>query len=215
MGKIIIIGAGGHAAEIVDYIESMNKLLNLKKFEIVGLIDDNEGNYKHYEFKYEFLGKIEGHKIDENSLYVMGIANLIFRKIIIETFKLGGAKFASFVHPTSLVSPTAEIGEGVVISHNVSIGPKVIIGDFNMLNSRCTIGHDSVLGNYNFISPQVAIGGNTKIGDENLFGTNSCTIPGMKIGHNNKISAGMVVDKPIKDNETIFYRFKEKLIVRN
>lgn len=215
MEKVIIIGAGGHAAEIVDYIDSINKSLNFNKYKIVGLIDDNEDNYKHYEFKYEFLGKIKEHNIKESHLYVMGIANLAFRKKIIEKFKLTGAKFTSLIHPTAIISSTAIIGVGVVISHNVSIGPKVVIGDFNMLNSRCTIGHDSVLGDYNFISPQVAIGGNTKIGDENLLGTNSCTIPGMKIGNNNKIVAGMVVDKPVKDNETIFYRFKEKLIVRN
>jgi acetyltransferase EpsM len=83
-----------------------------------------------------------------------------------------------------------------------------------MFNSRCTIGHDSVIGDYNFISPQVAISGNTIIGNENLLGTNSCTIPGMVIGNNNKIAAGMVVYKPVGNNETIIFRHKERLVIR-
>ncbi|MDZ7613006.1 MAG: hypothetical protein U5K51_04330 [Flavobacteriaceae bacterium] len=35
--------------------------------------------------------------------------------------------------------------------------------------------------------------------------------PGLNIGSNNKIMAGMVLDKTVKDNEVVFYRFKEKV----
>ena len=215
MKKVIIIGAGGHAAELIDYIEYINNSSKELEFKVLGLLDDNKTNYEHYEYSHKYLGTIKEHIVEENVVYLMAIANSSIRKSIIEIFKLKGANFIGLIHPTALVSNSARIGEGVVISHNVSIGPKVVLGDFNVLNSRCTIGHDSIIGHYNFISPQVAIGGNTKIGDENLLGTNSCTIPSTQIGNNNKITAGMVVDKSIKDNETIFYRFKEKLIVRN
>ena len=215
MKKVILIGAGGHAAELVDYIDYINNSSGQLKFEVIGLIDDNKENYNHYDYSYKYLGTIQKHIINENIHYLMAIADASIKKMIVEKFKLKGANFIGLIHPTALISSSAIIGEGVVISHNVSIGPKVVLGDFNVLNSRCTIGHDSIVGNYNFISPQVAFGGYVKIGDENLFGTNSCTIPGVKVGNNNKITAGMVVNKPIKDNETIFYRFKEKLIVRN
>jgi len=215
MKKVILIGAGGHAAELVDYIDYINNASGPLKFEVIGLIDDNKENYYHYNYNHKYLGTIQKHIIDDNIHYLMAIADASIKKIIVENFKLKGANFIGLIHPTALISSSAIIGEGVVVSHNVSIGPKVVLGDFNVLNSRCTIGHDSIVGNYNFISPQVALGGYVKIGDENLFGTNSCTIPGIKVGNNNMIMAGMVVDKPIKDNETIFYRFKEKLIVRN
>ena len=84
-----------------------------------------------------------------------------------------------------------------------------------VINSRSTIGHDSTLGSNNFISPQVVLGGFSKIGDDNLLGTNSCLIPKIQIGNNNKIMAGMSLTKNIDDNETVFYRYKEKLIIRN
>ena len=215
MKKVIIIGAGGHAAELVDYIDYINNSSEELKFEIIGLIDDNKENYTHYNYRSKYLGTIQEHTIDENIYYLIAIASTSTRKMIVEKFKIKGAQFIGLIHPTALISNSAKIGEGVVISHNVSLGPKVVLGDFNVLNSRCTIGHDSIVGNYNFISPQVAVGGYSKIGNENLFGTNSCIIPNIKIGNNNKVTAGMVVDKTINDNETIFYRFKEKLIVRN
>jgi bifunctional N-acetylglucosamine-1-phosphate-uridyltransferase/glucosamine-1-phosphate-acetyltransferase GlmU-like protein len=74
------------------------------------------------------------------------------------------------------------------------------------------MGHDTVVGNYNFISPNVCFSGFTEVGDENLFGINSATIPGIKVGHRNKIAAGMVLDTNVLDDAVVFYRFKEKVI---
>lgn len=211
---IIIIGAGGHAAELRDYINHNNTARPESQIVVKGFIDDEEKHYHHYGFSEPFLGTIKDHKVKNDVSYLMGIANLEFRKAIIESFKKQGGKFIGFIHPTALISPSAELGEGVVISHNASVGPKARLGNFNLLNSRCMIGHDSIIGDYNFISPQVAISGNTKIGDENLLGTNACTIPGIVIGNRNKIAAGTVLFKPVGDNETVINKFNERLIMK-
>lgn len=215
MKKVIIIGTGGHAAELRDYINLHNIARPADSLEVIGFIDDDRQGYDHYQFSEPFLGGIKDHKIREDAVYLMGIADLNFRKQFVEQFKKEGAIFIGLIHPTALISPSAEIGEGVVISHNASLGPKVKIGDFNMLNSRCTIGHDTVIGNYNFISPQVALSGYTKVGDGNLIGTNACTIPHISIGSHNKIAAGMIVYKPVGDNETVLFRHKERLSIRD
>lgn len=215
MPNIIIIGAGGHAAELRDYIRHYNQFQPADAhIEVVGFLDDNPDNYAHYGYDEPFLGGIQDHTVRTDCSYLMGIANLKYRRGIIEQFKAKGAHFQGLIHPTALVSPSAVLGEGVVISHNASVGPKVRIGNFNMLNSRCTVGHDTQLGDYNFISPKVALSGNTKIGNENMIGTNACTIPGVEIGNNNTIGAGMIVFKNIGDNETVFFRFKERIIIK-
>jgi acetyltransferase EpsM len=213
--RILIIGAGGHAAELRDYINHHNASRPFDRWEVVGFIDDDENNYHHYGFLESYLGNIKDHKILSDVHYLMGIANLDYRKPLIEKFIAAGAKFTGLIHPTAIISPSCEIGEGTVVSHNASVGAKAKLGRFNMLNSRCTIGHDTQMGDYNFISPQVAISGNTKIGDNNLIGTNSCTIPSMSIGNNNKIAAGMVVYKPVGNDETVMFRHKERLVIRN
>lgn len=212
--SVLIIGAGGHAAEIRDYIRHYNQSGTVETIEVFGFIDDDRTPYDHYGYEEPFLGGIANHDIRKDCYYIMGIANLKYRKGIIERFRSEGAQFTGLIHPTALISPSAEIGLGVVISHNASVGPKAKIGNFNMLNSRCTVGHDTVMGDYNFISPKVALSGNTQIGDNNMFGTNASTIPGAKIGDNNTIGAGMIVYKPIGDNETVFFRFKERIVIK-
>ena len=215
MKNIIIVGASAHAAEIVEYIEYINDYSIDAVYRIKGLIDKNEIHYKTYGFEYKFLGNTDNHIIDKNSYYIIGIGNMSVRKKVIDEFKFKGAKFETIIHPTALVSKTAEIGIGCLISHNVSVGPKAKIGEFCVINSRSTVGHDSVLGENNFISPQVVLGGSTKIGKNNLLGTNCCLVPKIVVGNNNKVMAGMIVTNNIKDDEIVFYRFKEKLIIRN
>jgi acetyltransferase-like isoleucine patch superfamily enzyme len=53
--------------------------------------------------------------------------------------------------------------------------------------------------------------GNVKIGNNNFFGIRSTVLPSVTIGNDNTIQAGMTIDKNISDNETIYYRFKEKV----
>jgi acetyltransferase EpsM len=211
--KIIIVGAGGHASEIIDYLSYANHLKS--SYEVLGLIDDNENNYNAYAYKQPYLGTIKAHEVNKDINYIMAIANMKYRKPIVQALEAKGAKFMTFVHPLALISPSATIGKGCVIAHNVSVGPKVVIGDYNLINSRATIGHDTRIGDYNFLSPQVVTGGFSKIGNDNFIGTNAAVLPQMQIGDNNTISAGMIVDKSVHHHETVFHRFKEKVMVIN
>src|SRR5690606_3014335 len=132
MKDVIIVGGGAHAAEIVEYIEYINNNSNAETFRVVGLIDNVKTHYDHYDYSYDYLGTIDDHQIVPEVYYVMGIGSLTIRTKVFQDFKLKNARFIGIVHPTALISKTALIGEGTVISHNVSIGPKVVIGDFNV-----------------------------------------------------------------------------------
>jgi sugar O-acyltransferase (sialic acid O-acetyltransferase NeuD family) len=211
--SLIIVGAGGHAAELDDYIFVANQVPNSAVFyEISGYLDDDADSYSRYTFSAPFLGPICSHQVRKDVFYLMGIANLTHRKKITVDFLSRGGRFASFVHPSAHISRSAVLGEGVVIAPHVNLGPNTRIGDHTIINSRCSIGHDSVVGSFNFLTPNVCLSGFTMVGDENLFGINSATIPNIKIGSRNKIMAGMTIDKSVGDDEVVFYRFKEKVI---
>lgn len=213
--KIIIVGASGHAAEIDDYIVYYNALQKdaINKIKIVGYLDDNAASFSNYKFSAPYLGNIRSHDIDEQCEYLIAIANIEFRRPIIEMLLEKGAVFTSFIHPSAFISGSAMIGTGVIVAPNTNIGPNVTIGNYNLINSRASIGHDTILGNYNFISPNTCFSGFTEIGDENFFGINCATIPNISIGSRNKIAAGMIINKNVKDDTTVFHRFKEKVII--
>ena len=201
--KVILIGTGGHAAEVREYIYYHNRLKPEQFFEILGFIDVNHELHTKYNYKEPFLGALEDHTIRQDVQYMFCFSNMIYKRQLVSLFKDAGAKFLTFIHPTALIAESCSIGEGVLISHNASVGPMAVIGDFNILNSRCTIGHDTTLEDYNFISPQVSISGNNSIGSYNMFGVNSATIPEVSIGDNNTIGAGSIITRSVADNSVI------------
>lgn len=212
MRKVIIIGAGGHAAEIDEYIAYNKKFTGKNDLEVIGFLDDNPASYARYKFSAPYIGGARDQKIIKGHYYIIGIAGVQYRRFFVDKYKAEGAEFASFVHCGAYVSESAVIDEGSIIGPNANIGPNVRIGKYTLINSRCSLGHDTLVGDYNFISPNVCFSGFTEIGDENLFGINSATIPGIKVGSRNKIAAGMILDQNIVDDTVVFHRFKERII---
>ena len=211
MKKIVILGAGAHAAELEGYILDNNQ--NCKeKIEILGYYDNNvEGNWQKYQFKNPLLGGIKDYNPEEGIDVILGFANIPFRRELISFYLEKNAIFANFVHHSSHVFETADIGLGNVICRNCLIGPNVKIENFNTFNNNSSIGHDSIIGDNNVLCPNVGFSGSTFVGDNNFFSLNSTTIPKIKIGNNNTIAPNMTIEKNIKDNLTIFHRFKEKV----
>lgn len=214
MKKAIVIGAGGHGAELDEYVRYNQENVPDYDVKIIGFLDDNPENYERYQFSAPLLGSIKSHVVQKDVLYIVGIANLKYRRPIVERFIKEGANFVTIIHASAYLSPSATIGKGVVIGPMANIGPNVVVGNFTLINSRCSLGHDTVVGEFNFISPNVCFSGFTKIGNDNLFGINSATIPGIKVGNNNKIAAGMVLHQDVGNNEIVFYRYKERIIAK-
>ncbi len=57
-----------------------------------------------------------------------------------------GTRGETRIHPTAIVDPDAELGEGVVIGPWAIIGPRVRIGDGTEIGPRVTVERDTTLG---------------------------------------------------------------------
>lgn len=211
MKKVIIIGAGAHAAELEHYILENNNIEN--SLQILGYLDDSKENYKKSQLNYPLLGGIYYDKITADIEVILSINNIELRNDIIAYYKLRNIVFSGFIHYTARVFRTAAIGEGNIICPYSQIGPNVKIGDFNTFNNKCSIGHDSCIGDNNVFCPNIGISGNSTIGNNNFFSLNVATIPGVSIGDNNVIAPNMVVEKNIDSDSTFFQRFKERVLI--
>jgi len=211
--NLIIIGTGAAAAELTAFINDSKKM-NKTNFKIKGYLDLKSSKkkfWKKYSLSSPFLGSPESYKFNSKEKYILSISDILVRNKIITFLKNKKIRLENFIHHTAIVSNTAKIGNGNIIYPYCLIGPKAKIGNFNFLNSSVAIGHDSKVGDNNIFSPNCCIAGHSEIGQSNFFGLNSAVIPSKKIGNKNKIQAGMIVDKDLKNNEVIFHRFKEKI----
>jgi sugar O-acyltransferase (sialic acid O-acetyltransferase NeuD family) len=214
MKKLVIIGGGGHALELVEYVAYINA--SEPRYEIAGILDDVKENYAaNFDSAGApaYLGPINEHKPLPGVHYLIAVSAVHFRRRLFESLTASGAQLCNLIHPHASVSPSANLGVGNVVAPQVIIGPKVTIGNFNLLNGGVAIGHHSVVGNNNILSPNCSLSGGTTVGDDNFFGMNVSTFPKLTVGNGNTISAGMVLDKAVTDNNTVFYRFKERVLI--
>src|SRR5699024_4706729 len=108
-GKIIIVGSGGHGAELDEYIRYGNRSGEAEQLDIIGFLDDDPENYERYQLSADLLGDVENHKVRRDCKYLIGIANLDYRRRIVESFQKEGAEFITYIHPESFVSESASI----------------------------------------------------------------------------------------------------------
>jgi sugar O-acyltransferase (sialic acid O-acetyltransferase NeuD family) len=208
--SLIIVGTGAVAAEITSLIEDTLHGA-LYEAEIKGYLDIDDAFVKRYEYKKPYLGTTEAYSPEEKDYFIVAIGNNTYRKENAEVIIAKGGKFTNLIHPTCIIANTAKIGEGNIINPFSMVGPKAKIGDFNVITSQSFISHDCEVGDFNFFST-VGLCGHVEVGNENTFNVRATVIPHVKIGNKNLIQAGMIVDKNVDDDATIFHRFKEKVI---
>jgi UDP-3-O-[3-hydroxymyristoyl] glucosamine N-acyltransferase len=176
---------------------------------------DYEYNIKNYWAKYKLkapvLCDIDSFTPSADEEILIGISDIPFRNNIIARLLEKNARIASFIHYSVIIPETVTLGIGNIIYPFCIIGPNTEIGNFNLITSYSFISHDCIIGNGNFFST-AGLAGRINIGDNNFFGIRSTVVPSVSIGNSNVIQAGMIVDKSVKDNTTIFYRHKEQIL---
>jgi len=216
MKNIIIVGTGGFAAEILEYIHANQKFVDNFDYIVKGFLDINDKNHKHYGFEYPLLGDETNYIIDENDVFILGIGEIELmevRKKIVNTLKSKGATFINLIHHTVHIPKSTILGEGNIVAPFSVIGPNSKIGNYNAINYHSSIAHDSSIGNYNILSPSTTITGWVNVGSMNFFGTSTSIIPSVNVGDFNKIQSGVVVEKDIKDGSFVFSSIKVKKMI--
>lgn len=212
MKNVIILGAGGAGAEVTFYIEDHNSKVGVdQQIRISGYIDDSKENWAKYNYKAPLLSNIDSYTPKEGEEVLIAIGEMDARKKVIEILVQKKALIGSFIHDSVIKPDTMELGVGNIVFPFCILEKHAKIGNYNFLTSYCFISHDCVVGDNNFFSV-AGVAGSVKVGNNNYFGLRSLVIPGIEVGNNNVIQAGMIVDKNVKDDTTVFYRFKEKIM---
>ncbi|XDA99880.1 UDP-3-O-(3-hydroxymyristoyl)glucosamine N-acyltransferase [Sulfitobacter sp. LCG007] len=87
-----------------------------------------------------------------------------------------GQGFAAGIHPSAVIDPTAELGEGVSVGPFTVISAGARIGARSVIGPQCFIGWNATLGEDAFLREQVSIGARARIGARFIAN------PGARIG---------------------------------
>ncbi|PAF48866.1 hypothetical protein BKH41_04350 [Helicobacter sp. 12S02232-10] len=201
MKNILFIGAGGFGSECYQYLSDVmnfDKTISFKGF----LSTSND--LAPYGLEHLFLGHYDDYKFMENDYVVIAIGSPVARFNIYHLLKDRGVKFYNLISPKAFITHTNNIGEANVIAPFSVIAYNAKIGNGNLINVSCALGHDSEIGNFNVIGSYSGFAGFSSLKDGNFLGPRVSLFPKAKVGNNNKISAGSIIFKRLKDNTIAF-----------
>jgi sugar O-acyltransferase (sialic acid O-acetyltransferase NeuD family) len=200
--KVVIIGAGGFAREVVDIIDAINQ--QKPSYEVLGyLVDPQYGKSGTIINDLPILGGIEwleNYQSKVNVLIAVGASNSRFR--IFQRIKRFGCHFVSIIHPNALITRWVTIGDGTIIGAGSILTNQIRIGNQVVINLDCTIGHDVVLEDFVTLSPGVHISGNVNLRQGSYIGTGANVIEKISVGDWAIIGAGSTVVREIPPNTT-------------
>jgi sugar O-acyltransferase (sialic acid O-acetyltransferase NeuD family) len=202
MKNIIIISAGKFGREVYTWVvQSIGKY---NDWRIKGFLDDRKGILHGFSYDIPILGSVEEYKPDSNDLFLCAIGSIEHKKKYCDILCQKGGKFATFIHPSSIIGKNVNIGEGSIIGPLTQMTCEIKIGKHVVVDPMTNIGHDVNIGDYTQICGNCAINGNVKIGTGVFVGSGATLIPQILIGDDVFIGAGSVVIRNVKEGSRVF-----------
>lgn len=196
---MLIIGAGGHAIEIID------ELYTSSTGRYFFFFDEKSENkvFLHQFIVLKNNADVISH-FGNNFKFILGIGNPLRRKKLANRFCEIGGVHQGVISPRAIIGQfNINLGNCVDVLTNATISSNVSIGKGTLINRNASVHHDCTIGEFCEIAPNALILGNVKIGELTMIGAGAIVLPGVKIGSNCIIAAGAVVTKDVPDFFTV------------
>lgn len=195
--KLAIWGAGGHARVAAEIALSMNHWSDVLIFDDTWPNEKVTGHFSIVGSKEELLTDIRYYDV------FIGLGDNRKRMEIYADLEKMGATFATLVHRSSYISPSAKIGEGTIVMPGCVVNYGAQIGNCCIVNSNSTIEHDCVIHNGVHISPGATLGGTVTVGQNSWIGLGASIRHSIVIEAGAIIGAGSTVVKRVEENTTV------------
>jgi len=196
--QLLIYGSGGFGREVLDIAGRANAIS--ARWDRIGFIDDFRApglfcgvELRRLDVVIESVG-VEGCEI------AIAVGEPSARQRIFQRLQAIGARFATVVDPSAIVSGRSVIGKGVIITPFCLVATEAELADNVVLNARAIIGHDVRIGAHSVVSSMVNVGGATTVGSCSYLGMGVQVKQGLKIGNRTIVGMGSVVHSEIADD---------------
>jgi len=198
MKKIVIAGASGFGREVLWVIKRMNAAEPL--FEVAGFCDDAPDKQSGEFAGLPLLGSVARVcSTMRDIVFFCAVGDNRARKKIFAQFASASVDAVKVMDPSSVIADDAVIGKGCYIGVNAVVSTGTAVGCGVIVNHNVSVGHDVEVGAFAQICPGVSVSGGCRLGEGALLGSNSCMIPGKRMGDWSTLGAGAVLLTDLED----------------
>lgn len=201
--KLVIVGAGGFAREVLQIVLDINALTPTWDFHGFLVTGDHPAPERLHDFpvhrgvdalsKFADAAEIHG---------VIAVGNSVHRHRLARFLGSSALKWTHLIHPRAWLGRNVKVGPGTVICAGATVTTDIRLGAHVHVNINCTIGHDAILEDCVTLNPGTCVSGNVHLGPGTECGTGAIVIPGVSVGAWSILGAGAVVTKDLPSNVT-------------
>lgn len=203
--RIVVIGAGGHAAEVCSYVLAIGAADG--RTRLLGCIDDYKAAGR--SGLIEVLGnfsRLEHLLREEPAVRVLtAVGDNPTRRLLasrVDALDAVTEDWWTLRHPTAVVGPGVEIGAGTCLAPGSVVTTRARIGRHCIVNVHASVSHDAVIGDFVNLNPGAVVAGNVRLGDGCYIGAGATIIDKVTIGAGTVVGAGAVVVEDLPPNVT-------------
>src|SRR5262245_56695603 len=180
--RAIGIGAGGHARMLLESLQGRDDV------EIVGLLDADPAMKGRQVLGVPVLGGDEmlaglaRGGVRHAFLGVGAVGDNSRRRKVFESVRELGFEFIAVIHPTAILSPSAEIGGGTCVFPGAIVGAGARLGSNVIVNTGAIVEHDCSLGDHVHVASGAVLAGGVSVDEGAHVGAGATVKQGVRIG---------------------------------
>lgn len=186
---LVVYGSSGHGKVVCDVLRAAG-------LNVDGFVDDAASRAGATVLGLPVVGTgawLEG----KDARVALGVGDNGARAAVAARCASLGARLVTCVHPSAVVAPGVELGDGTIVMAQVAINPDARIGRGVIVNTSAVVEHDCFVGDFAHVSPRSVMGGGCVVGARAQLGIGATMLPLTSIGYGALVGAGAVVVRDV------------------
>ncbi|MGQ0745108.1 MAG: biotin/lipoyl-containing protein [Acidimicrobiales bacterium] len=204
--SLVIYGAGGHGQTLADLIETVNArpgpgrpgmIVAVLAFVDQGLEPGTRVEGTPVLGGDDILDDLLPNGVMLAANGVGGIARPADRVAAHHRLVAAGLALPVLVHPSAVVEPTAQMGDGCQILARAYVGSSARLGAGCLVNTAAVVSHGCHIGDHVNLSPGCLLAGDVTVGEGALFGMGVTVNLGVTVGPGARIGNSAVIKSDV------------------
>jgi acetyltransferase EpsM len=197
---LVILGAGGHGAEIAAYARAMS-------LPLAGAFDDGRPRGPwHLTTVLGSLKELPTFCRQHDAVdYITAFgSNEVRRRIVkrVEALGVSNLRPATVRHSSAWTGEPVRIGPGCLLAPSSLVTTRATIGAHCILNVKASISHDCNVRDFCNLKPGATVAGDVRLGEGCYIGAGAVVLEKRTVGAWTVVGAGAVVTRDLPDGVT-------------
>jgi sugar O-acyltransferase (sialic acid O-acetyltransferase NeuD family) len=196
---VLIVGAGGHGAVVLDILQAAGI------YRAIGFIDADPAQAGKMIDGVPVLGPLNLlPKLKQKvRRAIVAIGDNRARRTYAAKLVQEGFELVNAIHPNAHVSPTATVGNNLVMAAGSIISTSARVGDSVLINTAAVVDHECEVGEGVHLCPGAKLAGRVRVAAGAFIGMGACVIQCLYVGEEAIVGAGAVVVRDVDAHDTV------------